>query len=87
MLCWETTPGYAVHLLNYTNPDAQHGWLEAIDPIGPQVVTMKLPSGSRAKSVEMLRAGESVKFTQQDQVLRFTVPRIESYEVAAVTVS
>ncbi len=87
MLCWETAPGYAVHLLNYTNPDAQHGWLQAIDPIGPQIVTMKLPPGIRAKSVDMLRAGESVKFTQQDQVLRFTVPRIESYEVAAVTVS
>jgi hypothetical protein len=86
MLCWETSPGYAVHLLNYTNPDAQHGWLESIDPIGPQIVTMKLPPGIRAKSVEMLRAGETVKFTQQDEVLRFTVPRIESYEVAAVTV-
>ena len=87
MLCWETGPGYAVHLLNYTSPDAQHGWLEAIDPIGAQIVTMKLPSGARAKSVELLHAGQTVHFEQQDQLLRFTIPGVESYEVAAITVA
>ena len=45
MFCWETAPGYAVHLLNYSNPDAQHGWLQSTDPLGPQQVTMKLPPG------------------------------------------
>ena len=86
VLCWETTPGYAVHLLNYTNPDAQHGWLESIDPVGAQAVAMKLAAGVRAKSVELLRAGQGVRFEQRDQTLRFTVPRVESYEVAAITV-
>jgi hypothetical protein len=87
MLCWETEPGYAVHLLNYTNPDAQHGWLQSIHPVGAQSVTMRLPSRARAKSVELLAAEQRIDFTQKGTELRFTVPRVEAYEVAAITIS
>jgi hypothetical protein len=87
MLAWETAPGYAVHLLNYTNPDAHHGWMQSTFPLGPQAVTMKLPAGVRARSVELLMAGRSAPFEQESQVLHFTVPRVEDYEVAAITVS
>ena len=87
MLCWETAPGYAVHLLNYTNPDTQHGWLESIDPIGPQTVSLRLPAGVQVKSVELLRAGQSTRFSMEDGVLRFVIPRVEDYEVGAVTVA
>ena len=52
MFCWETSPGYTVHLLNYTNPDAQHGWLQSTDPLGPQTVRIKLPSNVRVRSIE-----------------------------------
>ncbi len=87
MVCWETAPGYAVHLLNYTNPDAQHGWLESIDPIGPQTISLKLPAGVRVQSVELLRAGQSARFSLENGVLRFVAPRVEEYEVGAVTVA
>jgi len=86
MFCWETSPGYAVHLLNYTNFNAQHGWLRSVNPIGPQRVSMKLPSGVEVKSVELLRAGQSPSFVFQNQELQFTVASLEDYEVAAVTV-
>ncbi len=87
MLAWETSPGYAVHLLNYTSPDAHHGWMQSTFPIGPQAVTMKLPAGVRAKSVELLTAGLRAPFEQESQLLHFTVPRVEDYEVAAITVT
>src|SRR6202007_888386 len=45
MFAWETTPGYAIHLLNYTNPNAHHGWMQSTYPLGPQAVSMKLPEG------------------------------------------
>lgn len=86
MFCWETSPGYAVHLLNYTNPNAHHGWMQSVYPIGPQSIWMKLPSGVSVKSVDLLRAGKSVPFAASNQVLHFTVPRVEDYEVAAITV-
>ncbi len=86
MFAWETSPGYAVHLLNYTNPNAQHGWVRSVYPLGPQQVRMKLPAGVKVRSVELLHAETTVPFTVQSGVLHFTVPRVEDYEVAAITV-
>jgi hypothetical protein len=86
MFCWETSPGYAVHLLNYTNFNAQHGWLRSVNPIGPQKVSMKLPSGVDVKAIELLKAGQSPSFNFQNQMLQFTVASLEDYEVAAITV-
>lgn len=87
MFCWETHPGYAVHLLNYSNPDAQHGWLQSTMPLGAQQVAMELPAGVRVMSVELLRAETTVPHNVDGQVLRFTVPTVSDYEVAAITIS
>jgi hypothetical protein len=86
MFCWETAPGYAVHLLNYSNPDAQHGWLQSTLPLGAQNVTMRLPAGVRVKSVELLRAETTVPHRLEGQVLHFTIPGVDDYEVAAITI-
>jgi hypothetical protein len=86
MFCWETAPGYAVHLLNYTNPNACHGWLQSIHPLGPQIVRMKLPQNLRVQSIELLQAGQTLPFDQRGELLQFTVPRIADYVVAAITV-
>jgi hypothetical protein len=59
MFAWETTPGYAVHLLNYTNPNTHHGWMQSTYPLGSQTVMMKLQPGMQVKSVELLRAGQN----------------------------
>jgi hypothetical protein len=87
MLSWETPAGYAVHLLNYTNPNTHRGWMQSIYPLGPQTVTMKLPPGVRVKSVDLLQAGRSVAFSLEGRVLQFTIPRIEDYQVAAITIA
>ena len=87
IFAWETAPGYTVHVLNYTNPDAQHGWIQTTHPIGPQVVRMKLPVSAHVKSVELLRSESRVPFNTDGPLLEFTIPRVEDYEVAAITVS
>jgi len=86
LFAWETSPGYSVHLLNYTNPNAHHGWLGSVYPLGAQTVSMKLPAEVKIKSVELLRAESSIPFRLESQALHFTIPRVEDYEVAAITV-
>jgi len=87
LFCWETPPGYALHLLNYTSPNAHHGWMQSVTRLGPQQVTMKLPENVRVKTVELLRAETPVPFEVHSQELRFTIPEVGDYEVAAVTIS
>jgi hypothetical protein len=81
---WETEAGFAVHVLNYTNPAMHRGWLREFYPIGEQQVRLTLPSGRRVRRVELLRAEADVPFRVTADALTFTIPKIEDYEVAAV---
>lgn len=83
---WETEPGYAVHLLNYTNPNLHRGWLRRHYPIGEQQVRLALPAGRRVTRVELLRSGREAAFAADGGELRITVPQVVDYEVAAVIV-
>jgi hypothetical protein len=84
---WETTPGYAIHLLNYTNPNAYHGWLTTAYPLGQQTVSMRLPKGVKVNAVSLLHSESKIPFRVEESRLRFTIPRVDDYEVAAVTVA
>jgi hypothetical protein len=82
---WETEAGFAVHLLNYTNPAMHRGWIRNFYPIGPQKVRMELSQGRRVRRVELLRAEKDIPFRVSSGILEFTVPTVASYEVAAVS--
>ena len=84
---WETEAGYAVHILNYTNPAMHKGWIRDFYPIGPQKVRMKLPTGARVARVELLRAETTVPFRVTGGAVEFTVPRVLDYEVGAIVTS
>ncbi|MDE3104086.1 MAG: beta-galactosidase trimerization domain-containing protein [Acidobacteriota bacterium] len=84
---WETELGYSLHMLNYTNPNAFHGWMQATYPLGAQQIAMRLPAGVRATAVKLLRAETEVTFHQQDQLLQFTVPGLQQYEVASIVIA
>jgi hypothetical protein len=81
---WETPAGYAVHLLNYTNPNLHRGWLRRHYPIGEQTVRLALPANGSVARVELLRAEREIAFKMNGTTLEFTVPGINDYEVAAV---
>jgi hypothetical protein len=81
---WETQPGFAVHVLNYTNPAMHRGWIRDFYAIGSQRVRMTLPPGRRIRRVELLRAESTIPFRSVDGAVEFTIPRVLDYEVAAL---
>jgi hypothetical protein len=81
---WETQAGFAVHLLNYTNPAMHRGWIREFYPIGPQKVRMTLPAGRLVTRVELLRAGTDIPFQMAGATIEFTIPAVLDYEVAAM---
>lgn len=81
---WETQAGFAVHVLNYTNPTMHRGWLRTFYPIGAQKVKMTLPKGRKVTRVELLRAERQIPFTGGTGTIEFTIPRVVDYEVAAM---
>lgn len=81
---WETDPGVAVHVLNYTTPAAYKGWIREFHPIGSQVVRIKLPEGRRIVRAKLLRAETDLAFQVTGATVSFTIPRVLDYEVAAL---
>jgi hypothetical protein len=47
---------------------------------------MTLPSGVKVKAVDLLRSDRTILFRLEGSVLRFTIPRVDDYEIAAVSV-
>jgi hypothetical protein len=82
---WETEAGFAVHVLNYTNPNLHRGLVRSFYPIGAEKVVMKLPADWLVTRVELLRAGTDVPFRVSDGRIEFTIPRVVDYEVAALS--
>jgi hypothetical protein len=81
---WETEPGFAVHVLNYTNPNAHRGWVREFYQIGEQKVQFRLPAERRVTRVELLRAERDIPFYAAGDSVEFTIPSVDSYEVAAL---
>jgi hypothetical protein len=81
---WETTPGFALHILNYTNPNTHRGWLRKHYRIGEQRVSMVLPAGRRVTRVQLLRPERDIPFVQEGNKVEYTVPGVEDYEIAAM---
>lgn len=81
---WETEPGYALHVLNYNNPNMTRGFLRRFYPIGPQTVEFNVV-GRRITRVRALRTRQDLKFDQSDRTLRYQIPSVVDYEVVAMT--
>jgi hypothetical protein len=84
IFAWKTQPGFAVHVLNYNNPDMLRGWFTQAFPLGPQKVRMRLPSSAEISRIKLLRAGKDVPFSRAGEMVEFIIPEVNDYEVAAL---
>ena len=82
---WETEPGYALHLLNYTTPNLTWGLVERSYPIGPQRVRFEVAPRRTIRRVAALRSDRVLPFDQDGAAVRFEVPAVVDYEVVALT--
>jgi hypothetical protein len=82
---WETEPGFALHLLNYTNPNTHRGWYREFYPIGAQTVRFEIPKERKVSRVELLRAEKTIPFKRTERGVEFTIPGVADYEVAAIS--
>jgi hypothetical protein len=84
MFLWRTAPGYALHVVNYTNPHMMRGWAREHYPIGPLRIDLA-PLATPIKSARALRAGRDLTIATRDGRLRFEIPTVVDYEVIALT--
>jgi len=84
VIAWETEAGYAIHILNYNNPNMTLPWIRKHYPLGPQKATITLPGGVSIARVALLRSGTDIAFRQHGQTVEFVIPSINDYEVATL---
>jgi hypothetical protein len=81
---YETEPGFALHILNYTNPNLHRGTIREFYPIGKQAVSFAVPAETKVSRVQLLKSGADIPFTRTGNRIEFTIPGITEYEVAAI---
>jgi len=82
---WETEPGYALHLLNYNNPNMTRPFVRRFYPVGPQKARFEVAAGRTLTRVQALRAGRALPFKQEGRSVAFEVPGVVDYEVVALS--
>lgn len=74
----------AAHLVNLNNPSAMKGYIHDTVPVGPFIVSLQLPSGTRPTRVRLLEAEKEATFRREANRLVVTVPRVVLHEVIAI---
>jgi hypothetical protein len=82
---WETEPGIALHLVNYTNPNMMRGWVRRFYPTGPLQIELAAPGGQPIQRARALRAGRDLPLVADRNRVRFETPPVADYEVIALT--
>jgi hypothetical protein len=82
---WETEPGLALHLVNYTTPALMKGPARAISTVGRQEVRLRMPEGFRAGKAITLSDAREVVFHTEGAEFVCTLPQVGEYEVLAIT--
>jgi len=85
VFAWETEQGYALHILNYNNPNMMHGAIRRFYPIDAQQVDFDVEEGRKISRVRALRTAHELLFTQEGRTVHFKIPGVTDYEVVVLT--
>lgn len=80
---WRQTNSMTIHLVNLTNPMMMKGPFRELIPVAAQV-TVRVPTGSTVKGVQLLMSGLKPAFPQVDGKLTISVPSILDHEIVAL---
>ncbi len=81
---WRQKESMTVHLVNLTNPMMMKGPFREVFPVGPLRVRLRLPTGRRARNVQLLVGESAPQVEQTGGYLSLTVPSVAIHEVVAV---
>ena len=81
---WQTEPGYALHLVNFTNPYFRAGITRRTYSVGEQRVRIVLRDATPIRRARLLYSGQSLKVHQSGRTVEFLIPNLIDYEVAAL---
>lgn len=84
IFAWETEAGFAIHILNYNNPNMTRASIRKYYPIGEQKVKIEIPGGVKISKAELLRAGTALSIKQTGNLVEFVIPSIKDFEIAAL---
>lgn len=81
---WRQKNSMTVHLVNLTNPMAMRPNFHQLIPSPPQTVRVRTPQGAKASRVQLLVAGGSPAFVQNNGLVELTVASVLDHEVIAI---
>ncbi len=85
LFAWKTEPGFALHILNYTNPNMRRPFISQFYSTGPLQAQFLVPDGHKISAVRALRASRDLAFKQLEGAVKFEIPSVLDYEVIALT--
>lgn len=85
VFAWKTEPGFALHILNYTNPNMLRAAVREIYPVGPLSVSFNVPAGRKITRVQLLKVQKNLPFKYEGATVRFEIESVADYEVVALT--
>jgi hypothetical protein len=81
---WRQPRSITVHLVNLTNPMMMKGPFRELIAVGEQQVVVKLPGGTRARRVQLLREGRALPVSLDGERLSLKIPSIRDHEIVAI---
>jgi hypothetical protein len=81
---WRQQRSITVHLVNLTNPMMIKGPFRELIPVGEQQVFIKLPAGTQARRVQLLREGRALPLPLDGERLSLKIPSIRDHEIVAI---